>query len=446
MSSDLVPDRRHAARWPRWRAWLAAALTVAMLATSTPIASSSTTMAVGTPIVTARLDTTMADFAVCPPPAGLSIADEAGGELRRAADLEDYFTGPVSPALWTWGTWNGGAYNPAPSGGVLFVGATGGSAWLRSNQPFTQRALAGRVTFGPSPWQHIGWGGDGFADRWAILSTAESTGTVYARTFDGLRELRTSLPAVTIGSPHDFRIAWGATQVDYYVDGALAASHPVSIAAPMYVYSSVNGGGRLDLGWLRVESYAAGATAYVSCVKDAGAVGPWARLAWDGQTPAGTGLSLETRSSVDNLSWSGWSAVAVSGDPIASPAGRYLQYRATLTSSTTASPRLDDIAYTTAADTPTPTATATSTATPVGLALPVTTAWLDTTAADFAAGALSAGLAIADEAGGEVRRAAALEDYFDAPVSTGLWSWGTWNATTYSPAPAGGLLPVQSAA
>jgi hypothetical protein len=60
-------------------------------------------------------------------------------------------------------------------------------------------------------------------------------------------------------------------------------------------------------------------------------------------------VALETRSSVDNATWSEWAAVAASGDQIASPAGRYLQYRATLAGTATDSPRLDQVAYTTPA-------------------------------------------------------------------------------------------------
>ena len=48
------------------------------------------------------------------------------------------------------------------------------------------------------------------------------------------------------------RIVWGASSVDYYVDGALVASHPIAIAAPMYVYASNNGPAALGLDFLRV--------------------------------------------------------------------------------------------------------------------------------------------------------------------------------------------------
>src|SRR5207302_409500 len=130
-------------------------------------------------------------------------------------------------------------------------------------------------------WQHVGFADDGFVFRYAILSTYEGGG-LYARTFDGAAETLTEVPGVSLGGYHDVRIVWGASSVDYYVDGAPAAHHPVAISA------------------------------------------------------------------ADNLSWSDWAPVPANGGAIGSPPGRYLQYRATLTSSATDSPRLDLVSVTTA--------------------------------------------------------------------------------------------------
>src|SRR6185369_9171498 len=105
------------------------------------------------------------------------------------------------------------AYEPAPAGGALPVRAPGGSAWLRSRAAFAQQTLEGRVSFGAGPWQHLGWGADGFADRWAILSTGAAGDRLFARTFDGARELTTELPGVALGVYHDVRIAWTAAAV-----------------------------------------------------------------------------------------------------------------------------------------------------------------------------------------------------------------------------------------
>src|SRR5205823_641289 len=79
------------------------------------------------------------------------------------------------------------------------------SAWLRSPTAFVQRTLAARATFGAGPWQHVGFAADGFGDRWAIVSTAGTSTTLYARTFDGGSEQRTALPGLALGVPHDLR-------------------------------------------------------------------------------------------------------------------------------------------------------------------------------------------------------------------------------------------------
>ena len=50
------------------------------------------------------------------------------------------------------------------------------------------------------------------------------------------------------------RIAWRATGVDYYVDGALVASHPVALSAPMFVYASNNAAAALSLDSIRLPS------------------------------------------------------------------------------------------------------------------------------------------------------------------------------------------------
>jgi len=62
--------------------------------------------------------------------------------------------------------------------------------------------------------------------------------------------------------------------------------------------------------------------------------------------PTGTSLSFETRTSDDGTTWSPWLAATPSGQftaDIKSPAGRYIQYRATLTSSGIATPVLSEV-------------------------------------------------------------------------------------------------------
>lgn len=199
--------------------------------TFTPTPSSTPTPQL---VTSQQIDTAVADFAPCGVPSGLFVASVGNGELRRAAGLEDYFTSSTDSAKWAWGSWSGGSYAPAPSGGSLAVGGTNG-VWLRSQNTFTQRTLEGRLTPGAGPWQHVGFADDGFSSRYAILSTAHDGASLRARTaVNGGAETATVLN-VALNVPHDVRVVWQASKVDYYVDGDLVASHPVAITDPMYV-------------------------------------------------------------------------------------------------------------------------------------------------------------------------------------------------------------------
>ncbi len=74
---------------------------------------------------------------------------------------------------------------------------------------------------------------------------------------------------------------------------------------------------------------------FQSTVHDAGLSAHWGTLTWTGDTPAGTALTLQTRTGdveTPDSSWSAWSAPSahMQGQEIASPPGRYLQYQASL--------------------------------------------------------------------------------------------------------------------
>jgi sugar lactone lactonase YvrE len=76
---------------------------------------------------------------------------------------------------------------------------------------------------------------------------------------------------------------------------------------------------------------------YYSPVKDTNAVSSMGRIRWESRSSAGTGLTIQTRtgnSSKPDNTWSDWSAgyTISDGDPITSPRGRFLQWRAILRS------------------------------------------------------------------------------------------------------------------
>ncbi|NJN98415.1 MAG: hypothetical protein HC875_32150, partial [Anaerolineales bacterium] len=136
--------------------------------------------------------------------------------------------------------------------------------------------------------------------------------------------------------------------VDYYIDGVLRVSHPQS--SPLvtrlmrFWVLSTQIARPFNADWVRWNQYPASGT-FTGCPIDAGQSVPWSTFYWNGITPTGTGVSVETRTSLDGTNWSAWSAASSAGNfAITSPAGRYLQYRLSLsTTDAMRSPQINDI-------------------------------------------------------------------------------------------------------
>ena len=82
--------------------------------------------------------------------------------------------------------------------------------------------------------------------------------------------------------------------------------------------------------------------AYRSRVLDAGGAASFGRISWEARTPPGSAVRVETRtgnSAEPDETWSGWVSAAADA-AIASPAARFLQWRATLRSDGSSSPEL----------------------------------------------------------------------------------------------------------
>jgi hypothetical protein len=97
--------------------------------------------------------------------------------------------------------------------------------------------------------------------------------------------------------------------VQYFVDGALVATHARAMTTPMRpLASDLNtGGGNVPVHWLRMSPYAT-AGSFTSRVMDAGTAADWGRLEASATTAAGTGLTLETRSGNTPTPDAMWSA------------------------------------------------------------------------------------------------------------------------------------------
>jgi hypothetical protein len=337
------------------------------------------------------VDTTAADFSAGNPDANLYLAQAVDGEVILAPAVGDEFSGTALPSGWFGTPWVAGG-SATVGGGVLTVdGALVGTDAYYS----PGRSLEFVATFGAGTSQHAGFGTDLNAEPWAIFSTGYPGGTTLkARTDDGLVSFDTDLGGTYLGAPHRYRIDWTSTGVVYSIDGVPVASHAVAIAANMRpVGSDQLGGLTLPIDWMRMSPYVATGV-FVSRLLDAGTAVDWLDLTALSSQPAGTALTFETRTgnttTPDDGTWSAWASVG--GTAIGSPASRYIQYRATLSSTDpTTSPAAQQVTITfqtltgptaTATSTPTGTPTATPTPSNTGLLSPSSNAAVTSSAGD----------------------------------------------------------------
>ena len=138
------------------------------------------------------------------------------------------------------------------------------------------------------------------------------------------------------GLPHHYRIDWSATQADFFIDGLLVSTNtanPVTANMRPAISDVVPAFPALVVDWIRMTPYDSPCS-FLSAVIDGGnAAANWTTLVANGLQPPGATYVLETRTGnvpVPNGTWSPFAAVGPL-DAINSPHGRYLQYRATLT-------------------------------------------------------------------------------------------------------------------
>ncbi|MEM8531294.1 MAG: hypothetical protein AAGF95_10655 [Chloroflexota bacterium] len=342
-------------------------------ATNTPVPTQTPTPIPDTSTFT---HTTMNDFSVCSALDGTTIVALDDGAVQLAGVMDDQFAGStLSGDSWNWGAWGSGTYTPDVTGGTLSVDAAGG-AWVRSDERFNTAVIEGEVDFGSAPWQHFGFGSNNFINnRYAIFSTFNTNNTLFARVNNNGSEQRVTIGTIPTGT-HTYRIEWtnqGTTDlVRFFVDGAFITERTVSAFPDLYLYLSNNTpNAPLLVDDVAVQQPFVSSGEYVGCTFDAGTNVEWDTLAWASDNPTGTTLSVETRSSIDEASWSPWSPVASSGAPVSSPDGRYLQYRVAMsTTDVQVSPALLSVtvqhgAEVTIQQSNTPTATSVPTNTPV---------------------------------------------------------------------------------
>ena len=172
---------------------------------------------------------------------GLLVSSMEMSEPVINADL----SGSTLPAGWSSNAWADGGSSTVANDVLTVDGARAGTDGLFS----PGETLDFVATFSGDPWQHIGFGTDYTAAPWINFSTYAG-GQLYARSHTGTGETIDSLlPGNWLGSPHRFRIDWGATNATFSIDGAIVASHAATVGANLRpLISDFNvGGGNLTV-------------------------------------------------------------------------------------------------------------------------------------------------------------------------------------------------------
>ena len=294
-------------------------------------------------------DTTVSDFGAGSTGADTSVTETDNGEITLKPAVGAEFSGSGLPAGFSSQTWEsqggGTGGNATVSGGALHVNG----AYAGTDATFSSgRSLEFNATFGASNFQHAGFS-DNFNSVWAMFSTANGSNQLFARVNNGSSQADVPIPGSgsLIGSEHRYRIEWAASEVRFYVDGSLVSTQAASFGTAMNaVASDFNvGGPGIDVDWMRMSPYPASGS-FDSRVLDAGGQVNWQALSWSADTPAGTGVALSARTgntATPDGSWSSFSPVGASGNPIGG-SSRYIQYRAALsTTDSGVTPVLHDV-------------------------------------------------------------------------------------------------------
>jgi uncharacterized protein DUF4082/IPT/TIG domain-containing protein len=294
----------------------------------------------------AFVDTTTTDFQAGTVDANTQVSDAGSGEVILVPTLGEDFSGDALPPGWSVTSWSGGSGGASLTNGALVVdgGRVGTDALFG---PGRSLEFQGAFASG-TPFQHVGFG-NSFEDApWAMFSTGAGGNTIQARTWaSGGSPQDTDLGSSSIGSFHRYRIQWNADSVDFIIDGALAASHSVTIAADMRpLASDFNlGGGTLAVDWLRVSPYASSGI-FSSRVFDAGTIARWGAAFWTAALPTSTSVTLSVRTGdtpTPDTSWTEFAVIPNPGDPVGAQS-RYIQYLAEMaTADEDMTPALRDV-------------------------------------------------------------------------------------------------------
>lgn len=313
-----------------------------------------------TPVVPQEIDatggvytaTTFADFSnTCSILTGTKLRDVNGGEVSVASNMQDDFSTPTAPYQllfrdqWTSDSYSTGIFDPEPNGQLNVTNPANGAFTQSIAQFNLPKTLEFRANFSAANFQHIGFVDNTGGFGAYIMFSTGSDATLRARVAVG-SETATVIGTDSLGAMHTYRIEWLADNAIFYIDGVEVADITTNVPnEPLRVVTSNNEtGSNLNIDWILVNDYAAATYTYQSCTIDSGTAGTlWQDVTFVTNNPGGTTTGVETRTSTDGITWSAWSGNIASGNDTTSPAGRYIQYRLNLTSTTTNSPLFESL-------------------------------------------------------------------------------------------------------
>ena len=196
------------------------------------------------------------------------------------------------------------------SGGSLHVdGAYAGTdATSRAG-----RALEFKATFGAENFQHAG-----FRDNFNSVELGNvqrqpatpPTSCSHGSTTDRASSTSRSPAAAPARHEHRYRIEWGTSEVRFYVDGALVATHAATFGTAMHPIASdfSSGGPGIGVDWMRMSPYPASGS-FDSRVFDAGDQLDWQAMSWDAQPRRRHRVALSVRTGNTPTPDGSWSVV-----------------------------------------------------------------------------------------------------------------------------------------
>jgi hypothetical protein len=278
---------------------------------------------------------------------GTAVANASSGGLQLNGNFTDDFSGSTLSSSWTKTSWSSSG-SVKLSGGIVTLAGTG----IFSANTVGLTPVEARVKFGASSYQHFGLATDlstASGNYWAIFSTFGTTNTLYARVNVNGSTTDVSLGSLPTGF-HVYRVQPVSGGFQFYVDGTLKktiiATFP-STTGLKIALSAYNTSNAMQADWVHLISYPSSGT-FTSVVYDAGRTATWGVANWSAKLPAGTTITVQTRSgntATPDSSWSAWASI-INGEIVSSPSTRYLQYRVILTTNDpTATPILLSIDF-----------------------------------------------------------------------------------------------------